>query len=199
MKRMPPGRAARQRGASLIEVLVSMVILMLGLLGLVGVMIESQRAQLESYQRAQALLLVQDMASRISGNRMAADCYSQVPVVEYGTNNAAVPAVTPGCSAGTAAEKVAREDKATRDLQEWQGLLLGSTEQIGASNVGAMLGARGCITKDAATGVVTVSVAWQGGQTLGGPPAALTCGQGQYGEEAKRRAVGLTLIPPVAS
>jgi type IV pilus assembly protein PilV len=195
---MKPMKHARsQRGASLIEVLVSMVILMLGLLGLIGVMIESQRAQLESYQRAQALLLVQDMAARINGNRMAADCYSQ-PAVAFGTNNGAA-GVTAGCATGSAAEKTAREDRATRDLQEWQGLLLGSTETVGASNVGAMLGARGCIAKDAVTGVFLVTVAWQGGQTLGGPPAALTCGQGQYGDETKRRAVGLTLIPPIAS
>ena len=44
-----------QGGATLIEVLVSLVILMVGLLGLVGVMIQSQRAQVESYQRVQAL------------------------------------------------------------------------------------------------------------------------------------------------
>lgn len=197
MSRKPFQRAASQRGASLIEVLVSMVILMLGLLGLIGMMIESQRAQLDAYQRAQALLLVQDMTARIAGNRMAAECYSQTAVM-FGTNNGAVPAVTPGCATGTAAERVAREDRATRDLQEWQALLLGSAEQIGGTNVGGMLGARGCIVKDG-TGVFLVSVAWQGGQTLGGPAAAITCGQNQYGDETKRRAVGLTLIPPVAS
>lgn len=198
MSRKTPRRAPAQRGASLIEVLVSMVILMIGLLGLIGVMIESQRAQLESYQRAQALLLVQDMAARIGGNRMASDCYSQAAGVSFGTNHGAVAAVTPGCAAGTVAEKAAREDRATRDLREWQDLLLGSTELVGASNVGAMLGARGCIFKDA-DGVFLISVAWQGGQTLGGPPAAITCGSGQYGDENKRRAVGLTLIPPVSS
>lgn len=198
MNRNTPKRVSSQRGASLIEVLVSMVILMIGLLGLIGVMIESQRAQLESYQRAQALLLVQDMASRIAGNRMAADCYSQAAGVMFGTGHGTVAAVTPGCASGTVAEKAAREDRATRDLREWQDLLLGSTELVGATSVGSMLGARGCIFKDA-DGVFLVSVAWQGGQTLGGPPAAISCGTGQYGDETKRRAVGLTLIPPVAS
>ncbi|HEX7888310.1 MAG TPA: type IV pilus modification protein PilV [Ramlibacter sp.] len=199
MSRKTPRRVSSQLGASLIEVLVSMVILMIGLLGLIGVMIESQRAQLESYQRAQALLLVQDMAARIGGNRMASECYSQAAGVMFGTDHGTVAAVTPGCASGTVAEKAAREDRATRDLREWQDLLLGSTEQIGGSNVGSMLGARGCIAKDATTGVFMVSVAWQGGQTLGGPPAAITCGSGQYGDETKRRAVGLTLIPPVSS
>jgi type IV pilus assembly protein PilV len=198
MSRKNPRRASSQLGASLIEVLVSMVILMIGLLGLIGVMIESQRAQLESYQRAQALLLVQDMAARIGGNRMASDCYSQAAGVMFGTNHGAVADVTAGCALGTPAEKAAREDRATRDLREWQELLLGSAELVGTTNVGAMLGTRGCIFKDA-DGTFWISVAWQGGQTLGGPPAGITCGTGQYGDETKRRAVGLSLIPPVAS
>ena len=42
----------RQEGFSMIEVLVTMVILMLGLLGLAGLMIASQRAEVEAYQRA---------------------------------------------------------------------------------------------------------------------------------------------------
>lgn len=193
MSRKPFQRAgSRQRGASLIEVLVSMVILMLGLLGLIGVMIESQRAQVESFQRAQALLLVQDMAARVSGNRQAADCYELAAPV--GTANATPPSAA-ACATGTATQK----DRATRDLQEWEQLLLGSTEQIGGNNVGAMLGARGCITKDDTTGVFLISIAWQGAQTLGTPPAGLPCGKDEYGDESKRRAVGVTLLPPVSS
>jgi type IV pilus assembly protein PilV len=193
MSRKPLTRTATQRGASLIEVLVAMVILMLGLLGLIGVMIESQRAQLEAYQRAQALLLVQDMASRINGNRLAADCYAQAVV--FGTGNAAAPSAAT-CGVGSASQKA----RATQDLVEWQNLLLGSTEVVngGGTNVGAMLGARGCISKDATTGVFLVSVAWQGNQTLGGPPAGITCGTGSYGAESQRRAVGVTLLPPVS-
>lgn len=194
MSRKPLKRVGSQRGASLIEVLVSMVILMLGLLGLIGVMIESQRAQLESYQRVQALLLAQDMVSRINGNRAAADCYKQAAAL--GTNNNAVP-VPSACAfvGGTP-----QFERAEQDLVEWKSLLLGAVERTaGGDNVGAMLGARGCITKDDVTGIFLVTVAWQGNQTLGGPPAALTCGQGTYGDETLRRAVGLTVIPPNAS
>jgi type IV pilus assembly protein PilV len=193
MSRKPPKRAASQRGASLIEVLVSMVILMIGLLGLIGVMIESQRAQLESYQRAQALLLVQDMTARINSNRLAADCY--VLAQPLGTSNAVAP-TDAGCAGTTAAAQKAR---AVQDMTEWEQLLLGSSEKSGVSSVGAMLGARGCVTKDAVTGVFLVSVAWQGAQTLAAPPAGLPCGTGSYGTESNRRAVGVTLLPPVAS
>ena len=59
----------RQRGISLIEVLITMVILAIGLLGLVGLQGRLQVLQMESYQRAQALMLLQDMSSRIALNR----------------------------------------------------------------------------------------------------------------------------------
>lgn len=187
-----------QRGATLIEVLVALIILMVGLLGLIGVMIQSQRAQLESYQRAQAMLLVQDMAARINSNRRAADCYGSGDT--FGTDKDTGSIAVAGCAVGGPAEIAAREGRATIDLQEWNDLLLGTAETDATGNVGAMLGARGCITKDAATGVFQISVAWQGSQAAGAPPAGITCGTGSYGaDDAQRRAVSITVLPAVAS
>ena len=51
-----------QRGTSLVEVLVTMVILAIGLLALAGLQARLHVLQIESYQRAQALILLQDMA-----------------------------------------------------------------------------------------------------------------------------------------
>ena len=187
-----PGRG--QRGATLIEVLISLVILMIGLLGLIGVMIQSQRAQQEAYQRTQALLLVQDMVARISGNREAADCYVQAAAL--GTGSGAGAPGLGACSFGLATPQGAR---ALQDLADWKNEILGSAETAGGSNVGSVLGGRGCIVKDATTGVFQISVAWQGMQPSGPPPAAVGCGQGQYGNENLRRAASVTLIPPNAS
>jgi type IV pilus assembly protein PilV len=180
-----------QRGATLIEILVALIILMVGLLGLIGVMIQSQRAQLESYQRAQAMLLVQDMAARINSNRVAADCYAVA--VTLGTGSPTIPP----CGVGSGTQQA----RADEDLEAWDSLLKGSAETSGGgSNVGAMLGARGCIQKDAATGIFQVSVAWQGSQAAGAPPAGITCGTGSYGsDDAQRRAVSITVLPAVAS
>ena len=52
-----------QRGVTLVEVLVTMVILAIGLLGLVGLQARLQVLQTEAYQRAQALMLLKDMAA----------------------------------------------------------------------------------------------------------------------------------------
>ncbi|MGE5027346.1 MAG: prepilin-type N-terminal cleavage/methylation domain-containing protein, partial [Betaproteobacteria bacterium] len=50
----------RNAGFSMIEILVTLVILLIGLLGLAGLITRSQQAEMESYQRAQALILLQD-------------------------------------------------------------------------------------------------------------------------------------------
>ena len=175
-----------QGGATLIEVLVSLVILMLGLLGLVGVMIQSQRGQVESYQRVQALLLVQDMAARLNANKAVSSCYVMASFL--GLGNTTIPATT-ACTVGTAAQQL----RVTSDLTEWRDLLLGSAEISGTDKVGAVLGARGCITKSA-TNLYQVSIAWQGSGATAAPPAGVPCGQGQYGtDDAARRAVSVTV------
>lgn len=61
-----------QTGLSMIEVLVTLVILLVGMLGLAGLMVLGQRSEMESYQRVQALILLQDMEERINANRIAA-------------------------------------------------------------------------------------------------------------------------------
>jgi type IV pilus assembly protein PilV len=186
-KRSYPKARASQRGATLIEVLVSLVILMIGLLGLVGVMVQSQRAQIESYQRVQALMLVQDMASRIAANKTVASCY--VLATYIGTGNTTVPSAA---SCGVMTATAASKDRMTQDLTEWRNLLLGSSESAAGNSVGGVLGARGCITKDGNT--YQISVAWQGSAATSAPPSGMPCAQGQYGsDDTARRAVSVTV------
>jgi type IV pilus assembly protein PilV len=177
-------RRTRQAGASLIEVLVALVILMIGLLGLVGLMVQSQRAQLESYQRVQALLLVQDLASRITANKSVATCYQ---IANLSAGSTTVPATCTVAGATTD-----QKNRVVQDLTEWGNLLLGSAEEIGGSKVGAVLGARGCIVREGATDIYQVSVAWQGTVASGAPPSGIACGEGAYGsDDAFRRAVSI--------
>ncbi|WP_232232533.1 type IV pilus modification protein PilV [Cupriavidus sp. amp6] len=186
----PPARLPRrtaQRGLLLIEVLVAVVILLVALLGTAGLVARSGQNEMESYQRVQALALLQDMAARINANRQVAQCYANgANGVRLGTGSAAPAA----CALGTAAQNAT----ANGDLQAWNTALLGSAEMtaaasgVAASAVGAMIGARGCIdTIDAAANVYRITVAWQGLAATGAP--ALGCGQNQYGNEAYRRAI----------
>ena len=69
------GPAMLNRGFTLIEVLVTLVILMFGLLGIAGLMAKGQRVSFEAYQRQQALALANDMAERMRANRTQATAY----------------------------------------------------------------------------------------------------------------------------
>ena len=173
---------SRNTGFSLIEVLVTIVILMIGLLGLAGLQSRALTAQMEAYQRSQALILLKDMADRINANRKNASFYDAT----LGTGVAVCP------TTGNAI--------ADSDLCEWHNALLGAAETQSGASVGAMIGARGCIyeiTPLAAgiTGEYLIAVAWQGLNST----AALTsgeaaaCGSGEYGDEAKRRVVTLPI------
>lgn len=184
-----PASPKPQQGFTLLEVLVSLVILVFGLLGLIGMQAYTQVATFESYQRGQALILVQDMADRVATNRTAAGCYA-ITDPANGAPYAGVGATTPTCTAtvGTAATRAI----ATADLAAWDGALKGSSEQQDGSLVGAVLGARGCISYDATTNSYRVAVAWQGmAPTVAPVDPAATCGKTLYGSEAQRREVSV--------
>ena len=99
----------RERGFTLLEVLVSLVILVFGLLGIIGMQAFTQVATFESYQRGQALILVQDMADRLSTNRGAAGCYAITTNTTTGSPFMGMPATVaaPTCTAAIAATTTA--------------------------------------------------------------------------------------------
>ena len=164
-------RRRNQQGATLIEILVTLVILLFGLLGLVGVSSRANQSELESYQRVQALQLVQDMASRINANRKVAACYSNAATgVTLGIGIDPATAV-PACTLGTNTQQA----QAVDDLRKWDSLIKGAAEADGAKALGAPIGAVGCITLDDATNqIYLIAVAWQGLA----PTAAPTLGDG---------------------
>lgn len=62
----------KEGGATLIEVLVTMVVLAIGLLGLAGLQITSVQSNHSAYYRSQATLLAYDLADRMRSNRTEA-------------------------------------------------------------------------------------------------------------------------------
>lgn len=151
-----------QRGTTMIEVLVTIVILTFGLLGLAGLQARLQVSEMESYQRAQALILLEDMANRIATNRSAAASY--VMSSAFGT----------GMSCPTDISTLHNVD-----VKEWCNALQGAAETSGSSKVGAMIGARGCVETTVANQYL-VTVAWQGLAPISAPPASVACGKDAY-------------------
>ena len=62
-------RLRQQRGFTLMEVLISMLVLSIGLLGLAGLQMNGLQSNNSSYQRTQASLLANEMIDRIRANR----------------------------------------------------------------------------------------------------------------------------------
>jgi type IV pilus assembly protein PilV len=57
-----------QSGFSLLEVIITMAILAVGLLGLAGLQARAINAEAESFSRAQAMMLANEMADRMNAN-----------------------------------------------------------------------------------------------------------------------------------
>ena len=151
-----------QQGVMMLEVLVTLVIIAIGLLGLAGLQTRLQVAEMESYQRAQALLLLNDMANRIQTNQSVAGDYATGQTLGAGED----------CpSAGSSQQ--------AQDLNEWCLALQGAAEKSGGNDVGAMVGGRGCIESVGANQYM-ITVAWQGLTPISAPPESVSCGAGQY-------------------
>jgi type IV pilus assembly protein PilV len=186
-------RCARQHGTSLVEVLVTLVILAFGLLGVAGLQAKMSLAEMESYQRSQAILALTEMTERMNAN--AAQAASYVTAGTIGTGDTQ-PLTCTAIAQGP-----------NRDLCEWSNSLKGTSEQKSAAPVGGVVGGVGCITQLQAynsalgvcsAGIYQVSVAWQGMNPTVRP--ALACGQASFGaNEAYRRVIAATVTVATTS
>jgi len=185
-------RQASQRGVALIEVLITMAILLIGLLGLAGVSNRASLTEMESYQRIEAQQLVADMADRINANRKVASCYSNGSTgVTLGGSSTAIPT----CATGSTQQQT----QAAADLAAWRNMINGQAETDGTNKRGSMIGAVGCITLDSSATIAgnvvntyMIAVSWQGLVRTAAPlkaGSAFPCGNGSYGDETFHRVV----------
>jgi len=189
----------KNAGFSMIEVLITMIIILVGLLSIAALQARAQIAEMESYQRAQALILVSDIIDRININRQTLSCFQFTTNTGNGTPFIGAAGTghfgTPSCAAST----TNYNDMADDAINELDALLQGAAETVGGTSVGAMIGARACVSYDnttevygrSGTGLYTITVSWQAMTDLVAPPA--NCANGLYGDEKKRRAVSTTM------
>lgn len=176
-----------QSGFSLLEVIITMGILAVGLLGLAGLQARALNAEADSFSRSQAVMLANEMADRMNSNLVevktstaASTGYNQqtsggVKVV-FGTSysNDCI-SVSNNTSALQASCCAAKSTIAARDLCEWDLSLKGIGEAIGTNKVGGMNGARACVFNTGTTGIFQIDVVWQG-RDIGVAPGDNSCG-----------------------
>jgi type IV pilus assembly protein PilV len=165
-------RQRAQRGFTLIEILIALVVLAFGLLALARGIGRASQAEMEAWQRSQAMLLAQEMVNRIGINQKQAALY----VGDY------VPDRVEDCSAA--------DSQVALDACQWRNRLLGDDVRDETGAMGAPLGARGCVTNPAPN-VYLIAVAWQGTVATEAPDSA--CGTGAFDREENRRVFSTVL------
>lgn len=123
-------RSFDQRGMTLVEVLVTLVIISIGLLGVAALQLTSLRNNYDSYVRSQAAVLAGDILDRMRANRTAALSDADPYTVDTKAFTAT----------GTPAQ---------RDITDWKATLAAQLP----SGVGS-------ITRNDAAGTFTIVIQW---------------------------------------
>lgn len=150
MSRVINNLVKSNKGFTLIEVLIAVLVLSIGLLGLAALQANGLRSNFGAYARSQAVILANDMADRIRANPTAAASY----------NNINGPVADPGCLVADCNTT----DIALHDTAVWY-----------TSLQNALPNGTGTVTGNGT--VFTVSIMWDDGRTgavgagCGAPPA----------------------------
>lgn len=191
---MKPGTGA-QRGFTLLEVMIGVLVVAVGLLMVAGLQIVSKRANYDGVQRNTAAILAHDLAARMRANRSGLNQYRTPGGQVLGGQN---PAEPQNC---TAANDCTPNQLAARDIWEFETTLDGRqqqrTEGAVQLSVGGLTEPSACIIGPAGggAGLYTIAIAWRG--TLATEnPAIDSCGDatGRYGANNEFRRV---LVLPV--
>lgn len=190
-----------QFGMSMIEVLISMVITSVGILGLAKLEISSKQNNFQSVERITAAYLAKDMISRMRANPTGLIYY----VTNTGTNTLGRGSIstepTPTCA--DSANPCTQAQLGNRDLWLWEKAMDGKSEMLlnnsGVSDdvaTGGLVTPTACISgpADGSAGIYTVAIVWRGGVALSNPTLN-TCGQttGLYGSNNEFRRL-LTVV-----
>lgn len=184
-----------QSGMSMIEVLISMVITSVGILGLAKLEISSKQNNHQSVERITAAYLAKDMISRMRANPTGLINY----VTNTGTNTLGRGSIstepTPTCA--DSANACTQVQLGKRDLWLWEKAMDGKSElSSGGAATGGLVTPTACISgpADGSAGVYTIAIVWRGGVALSNPTLS-TCGQttGLYGSNNEFRRL-LTVV-----
>lgn len=162
------------RGTGLIEVMVTVVVLAVGLLGIAALQVQSKRSNFEAIQRTTATMLAHAIIERMRANPSALGTYLTDGDEVGGETITSEP--SPDCSAGSPCSTV---QLASHDVWDWEQSIDGASEAAGGNNTGGLVSPTACLTGPGGggPGTYTVAIAWRG-QNLLANPTTNACGEG---------------------
>lgn len=176
----------RQRGFSLLELLVALVVFSVGLLAVAGLQTVSKQANFEAIQRTAASQIAYGLLEDMRSNADAIDVYLASGVLGDGSRGNE-PA--PNCQGNASCSPA---QKAAHDLWFWEQMLDGNLETSGGAGTGGLVLPSLCIDGPLAAGpgVYRVTVAWRGTASITNSVANV-CGQGtgNYGANDEFRRI----------
>ena len=154
--------AERQRGVSLIEVLVSLVILGLGVLSVVALQLVSKRntGDAGAQQLASQLSYGTIERMRMNNSVVALTQYEVAASNGIGGGQQGTTEPSPTCASGSPCLPT---QLATHDIWVLEQMLDGANEVVGSTKTGGLVNPIACITGPASggAGVYTVTIVWK--------------------------------------
>jgi len=147
----------KQRGSSLIESLVSLVVLSFGTIGVAGLQVTSQQANLEAQQQLIATFLANDMVEKMRNNPSVLDTYAGADVGDSSISSQPLP----NCSGVNTCTAI---QLANQDRWLWEQAIDGATIKKGIVKVGGLVSPKGCITHN--NGQIQLVISWYGKDSL---------------------------------
>lgn len=175
----------RERGVSLIEVLISLVILSIGVLAVAALQLIAKRNNMDAGQRTIAAQLAYNIIERMRANSSPAALNTYIlnaspyPGVFVGRTQVSTAIVDPNCASGT---PCIGPQMALNDLLVWERALDGEAERVGTSWVGGLMYPTACIDGPAGggSGVYLVTIVWRGNVPMP-DSATVPCGDDATG------------------
>ena len=196
---MPTSRSnqRRQRGFSLVEVLVTTLVLSIGVLGVGGLGAFGKRATFESVQRSTAAELAYTLLEEMRSNKAGlVDVYLPAGTLGRGSLGA-----EPAPACDDAAVVCTPAQFAAHSLWEWERMLDTGFESSAGAATGGLVDPSACITGPGGggAGVYVVTIVWRGVTELS-DPGINDCGAGTGlygpGNAFRRMAVVQSFIDP---
>ena len=174
------------RGFSLLELLIALIVFSIGMLAIAGLQTVSKQANFEALQRTTAAQVANGMLEDMRTNGNGIDIYTAAGQIGGGSI-AAEPA--PTCRN---ADECNAAEKAAHDLWFWEQILDGNLETNGGIAAGGLVLPTMCVTGPAGggAGVYQVTIVWRGTASIANN-VANACGaaSGNYGAQNEFRRI----------